>query len=239
MLEKEGDKLRDDIRDTFQALLLALLMLDFSDSGVYNNINLVVDKWAKQYLLPIFNGMKSTISKITKEVNSYFEELGFKPTDKASNAILKQLGLKGATKGTYLGEVAKLEDIKQKLKGYVTTSMSAGRTRAEFNDGLRALFEENGMVDKYFRTYAYDMYSQAHRVVSTVKAKELGLTRFLYAGTIIDTTRDFCAERAGNVYTIDEAKEWNDLNWRGKIEGVDVLIQLGGYNCRHYMRYKI
>jgi len=237
MLEKESDKLRDDLRDTFEALLLALLMLDFGDLSVFNKINSTVDRWSSKYIIPIFEEMGVVTSGIVKDVNDYFKSLGLNPLDRKTNMVLKRLGLKGVTEGTYLESVAKLSPVKSKIKGYVLTSFSAGKSREDFTKGLKQLFDNNGMVDKYFNTYAYDLFSQTQRMISDIKAKELGLDKFIYAGTIIETTRDFCADRVGNLYTIEEAQEWNDLEWRGKIEGVDVLIQLGGYNCRHYKRY--
>lgn len=59
------------------------------------------------------------------------------------------------------------------------------------------------------------------------KAEELELTHFLYSGGLIKTSREFCSQRAGNIYTFAEAKTWDNE------QGLPVIPYLGGYNCRH------
>jgi len=63
------------------------------------------------------------------------------------------------------------------------------------------------------------------------------LTKFRYAGNLVEKSRDFCIERAGNIYTIEQGKSWNSLDWAGKMVGVDFFIQIGGYFCRHHLEW--
>lgn len=65
------------------------------------------------------------------------------------------------------------------------------------------------------------------RAVTLKKSDDLGLTHFLYAGGLIKTSRDFCVQRAGKIFTFKEAKTWNNG------QGLPVIPYLGGYNCRH------
>lgn len=67
-------------------------------------------------------------------------------------------------------------------------------------------------------------------------AKDLGLTHYKYIGGVIQTSRDFCIERDGGVYTKDEVEGWADEDWDGKIPGTNeetIFSYVGGYNCRH------
>ena len=67
------------------------------------------------------------------------------------------------------------------------------------------------------------------RTVSLQKAEDLGLNYFLYAGGLIKTSREFCIERAGKVFSVAEAKNWDNG------QDLPVIPYLGGYNCRHTM----
>ena len=65
------------------------------------------------------------------------------------------------------------------------------------------------------------------------RAKRAGITRYRYEGGVIDTSRPWCADLAGQ--TLDEAS-MNDLwteSWAGK-SGDNPFVDRGGYNCRHY-----
>lgn len=52
-----------------------------------------------------------------------------------------------------------------------------------------------------------------------------GVERFRYAGPVGE--RDFCRERVGKVYTLEQIQAMNNG------QGLPVLLYCGGYNCRH------
>jgi len=65
------------------------------------------------------------------------------------------------------------------------------------------------------------------------RADELGLTSFIYYGSIIRDSRDFCVEHANKVFTEEEARALWQSDWQGK-SGSDPFLDRGGYNCRHH-----
>ena len=65
------------------------------------------------------------------------------------------------------------------------------------------------------------------------RADELGLTSYVYYGSIIRDSRDFCVEHANKVFTEEEARQLWQSDWQGK-SGSDPFIDRGGYNCRHH-----
>jgi len=65
------------------------------------------------------------------------------------------------------------------------------------------------------------------------RADEIGLTSYIYYGTIIRDSRDFCVEHVNKVFTEDEARELWQQEWQGK-SGSDPFLDRGGYNCRHH-----
>jgi hypothetical protein len=65
------------------------------------------------------------------------------------------------------------------------------------------------------------------------RADELGLTSYVYYGSIIRDSRDFCVEHANRVFTEEEARALWQNDWQGK-SGSDPFLDRGGYNCRHH-----
>jgi len=67
------------------------------------------------------------------------------------------------------------------------------------------------------------------RSVTMTKAEDLGIEHYLYSGGLIETSREFCRERDGNIYTLDEINSWDNG------QGLPANIYLGGYNCLHQL----
>lgn len=65
------------------------------------------------------------------------------------------------------------------------------------------------------------------------RADEVGLTSFIYYGSLVRDSRDFCVENAGKIFTEEEIRDiWANETWAGKAQG-DPFVVRGGYNCRH------
>lgn len=78
-------------------------------------------------------------------------------------------------------------------------------------------------------TLANTAVAQFDNAYMIENAQQAGVTKFLYDGTIIATTRDFCRERVGKVFTLQELEAMDNG------QGLPVIPSLGGYNCRHYL----
>jgi len=66
------------------------------------------------------------------------------------------------------------------------------------------------------------------------RADELGLTHYVYSGTTVRDSRDFCRTHVGKIYNEEEIRQiWSSQTWQGKAQG-DPFIKRGGYNCRHH-----
>jgi len=65
------------------------------------------------------------------------------------------------------------------------------------------------------------------------RADEVGLTSYVYFGSLVRDSRDFCVENAGKIFTEEEIRDiWANTTWQGKAQG-DPFVVRGGYNCRH------
>tara|TARA_Y100001973_G_scaffold104759_1_gene175574 strand:- start:600 stop:1526 length:927 start_codon:yes stop_codon:yes gene_type:complete len=86
---------------------------------------------------------------------------------------------------------------------------------------------------KYASLYAHDSLMKFDGQFVKYKADQAGIKQFKYAGTRIDTTRDFCARIMGRIFTEKQARSlWSNQRWKGK-SGNDPFVDRGGYRCRH------
>lgn len=68
------------------------------------------------------------------------------------------------------------------------------------------------------------------------RADELGLTSYVYYGSLVRDSRDFCIENANKIFTEEEIRQkWENETWQGKAQG-DPFVVRGGYNCRHHFQ---
>ncbi len=160
------------------------------------------------------------------------------------NLLRANLGLtkeNTLSKGGFLEKFVSDDILRQELKDSTYKAISSGKGFRTFKEDLQTLIvgDDNyqGGLQRHYRTYAYDSYSMVDRATSNVFANELGLEAFIYGGTIVDNTREFCEKRVGKVWLVSEAKEWKDIEFQGKPKDYDPLNDLGGYNCMHSTNY--
>lgn len=189
--------------------------------------------------------------KATNINSQYFKLLG-KSISKdvdiegAIKLVKQRLGIndKGIIKGSYLDTLAQSSQVKLTLKNFVSNSVTTKQPLSEYVNGFKDLVSGNKDVDgslvRYMRQYAYDTFFQVDRVVSKFHADNLGLKYFLYAGSLIETSREFCIKRAGKVFSIEETEDWKDdpdLIDKKTKDSYLPLVELGRYNCRHMIKW--
>lgn len=178
---------------------------------------------------------QAKIEKITKDVNSIMR---------------KRIGLnsKGAfEKSGYLDRLVNDTALATKLKNTAYKAISSGEGITTFTEKIKLITvgndNVNGGLVKHFEQYAFDTYAQFNRTTAKLYAERLDLRAFVYQGGEIQTSRCFCIERDGKVFTTDEAEKWKSkLNKKcgpimAKDATYDPLTDLGGINCRHSTDY--
>lgn len=136
--------------------------------------------------------------------------------------------------GSYLDAVMSGSYTAQNAIQQIQTALGARIPLKEFRSQFRQDF--NALTDAEFRRFTFDFYQELDRRAAYEYAKQVGLNYALYAGTLVEDSRLFCAQRVNKIYTEQEIEGWNDLDWQGKRPG-DVRAVLGGYNCRHTLNW--
>jgi hypothetical protein len=122
----------------------------------------------------------------------------------------------------------------------LTAAVATRSTLSETVKALRTVIEGDKDVDGRLvanvKTVAQTAQAIADRNYSAQVNEAIGAEWYRYAGSEIDTTRDFCAERHGQYFHKKEIEGWADLNWDGKIAETNsrtIFSNAGGWNCRH------
>tara|TARA_Y100000004_G_scaffold64824_1_gene72709 strand:+ start:540 stop:1313 length:774 start_codon:yes stop_codon:yes gene_type:complete len=87
-------------------------------------------------------------------------------------------------------------------------------------------------MSSYASQIAHDSVMQFDGQFTIFKAKEAGVNKFKYTGTLIRDSRPHCRKHVGKTYTEEELRRIWQGSWAGKAEG-DPFIVRGGYRCRH------
>lgn len=183
---------------------------------------------------------KAGLNELSGLIVSFFDEVekvsfGLLATDTAIDLkLINEIAIDRAEIIAQIGLDSDMERIesdlkkrfRKKLKVKDIKKLSKSEIPA-FVDGLLKMTKAQTETAVTTAVMGYD------RAVTTVKANDLGLHKFKYTGVKDGLNRDFCRDRAGNIYYDSEAKRWRN----GQKEPAS--IYLGGYNCRHRKVYQV
>ena len=160
----------------------------------------------------------------------------------------------GALGGYALTQVA--QNASHAVNGFFITSSSVETTRLqnkikrlraagenkseEINSLMRQLRKQfqnvsvGGGMYQSVSAEAHDSVMDFDGVFTIHRARQAGLKRFKYSGTLIKNSREFCVRHVGETYTEEEIRRiWSSESWSGKRAG-DPFVVRGGEKCRHF-----
>lgn len=237
-LDRDGDVIKNT-----PANLQKIAVID----KIYNAL------MGKQGLMIVQSIIKNveTISKINVDYFSQFGGKGFNASQQKVRKIIRdRLGIGDKVQlkeGGYMDSLLKDTKVKNDIKKLCYQEVLKGGGFKNFKRGLELFIKGDedklGAFKQHYRQYAYDVYVQVDRDESLLMAKEVGLQYFIYEGTLIDSSRRFCQERADNVYSIKEAEAWVNDPWikrnieKGYITSYNPITDMGLFGCRHIPRF--
>ena len=160
----------------------------------------------------------------------------------------------GALGGYALTQVA--QNASHAINGFFITTSSVETTRLqnkikrlkvagenkseEINSLMRQLRKQfqnvsvGGGMYQSVSAEAHDSVMDFDGVFTIHRARQAGLKRFKYSGTLVANSRDFCIRHVGETYTEEEIRRiWSSESWSGKRAG-DPFVVRGGERCRHF-----
>jgi hypothetical protein len=164
--------------------------------------------------------------KITQAQIAEIWDLYFEKDLKAGNVITFSDADYEKLRAAYQVEFSAIEDklnfsVEQEFTKIIRQEYSYSRFRSELIKKDIGEFQASTLANT-----AVAQFDNAYMIEN---AQQAGVTKFIYDGTIIATTRDFCRERVGKTFTLAELEAMDNG------QGLPVIPSLGGYNCRHYL----
>jgi hypothetical protein len=216
------------------------------DEFIKNENVKIVDRIASDFI-QLLNANSHYYSLIETDKNRFK-----KAREAVKEIMLERLGISSSGKlkrGGYLDSLFRDTTVREKIKQLTYKSVAAQIPIKDYIQILRKTItgqgDLDGLLTRYYKGFAFDTYQQFDRANNSEYAKALELSAFIYEGGLIETSRKFCIERNGKVFTVDEAQEWiNDKDLpktkEEKETGIVVynpLIDMGRFNCRHMVRF--
>ena len=179
-----------------------------------------------------FSGFEDIAERFLKVINDevYQSAIAGRPFEDMVSNIRSHIN--GVYKQSNITEINELVDFVNENKFDVSK-------KAQVDEAIRKLHTQyasdraGNNLRRYAGQIAHDSVMQFHGQFTVAKAKEAGIDKFAYTGTLVRDSREFCQRMLNRVLTEEQIREiWNTQGWAGKSTG-DPFIVRGGYRCRH------
>jgi len=208
-----------------------------------NSSDSVFDEAYKTFVGAFLVYLGNKIIKGTKLTVSDLSSRGINAIGNEEALVEKMIGFvdgKIIRKG-FLYNLGQMSSLRSSFHNYIIKSIASSQKVNLFLRNAKPLFVSEGKTrsafSNYYMKYAYDSVAQAMNSISLYIADKNELTHFLYAGSLVPKSRQFCIDHVGQVFSREDAKRFNEESWNGKIEGVDFLIVAGGWKCMHHIQW--
>lgn len=256
------DKLEAKVQES-QRALLKLVVNDFLDGMEKDENGDIKNTLANKRRLAMFDNVYSRFGKdngleVAKSIAdgvgrivdfnaNYFSAFTTAAELAPINANVKQtlsawLGVspRGSVEPNgYLDTLIKDASVKNQIKNLVLKSVvsQAGyfETKKALQDQIEGTPDKLGALQRYYRNFAYDTFSVVDRTNGKIFADKLKFNYAIYEGGLIETSRVFCQEHNGKVYSRAEIADFQPKEAIGP--GYDPFTDLGGYGCRHHLNW--
>lgn len=239
--EREVSRLERDLYDEIMSVVVGLLFVDgkavFNDRNirVISSVDTAFSSFNVNSQTPYMRKIATYLSTLDDFYVDYFSAKGLDATAfDGFAAMLRRMESR-------LDAVSLLGPVREQVKNYLLGAAAQGRSMGTIRKGMRQILglgDRTGALRRYYRQLVFDTIMQFDRILSSTHAKQNNLNYFQYKGGLIETSRDFCIARDGLVFRRDQADEWrNDPTLPGypDVADYDPLIDLGRWNCRHYL----
>lgn len=185
-------------------------------------------------MLRMTDGIKgdyNTTPQNLKNIKFKVEQLFYKMGYDANGTIIP---------GSYFDNISSFKGVSQQIADILLKGIANGISFDLILKEMRAFVMGakgvDGVLKRYLRQEVHDTIWKTNAVINKYFADELGLKYFVYSGSIMDTTREFCAERNNYVFHVNDVASFPD-NLPYFPPKYNFFIDRGGYNCRHKIRY--
>ena len=182
----------------------------------------------------MFDYYDQQFKKLTNKTVDYFTP--FNPTEAAKKRILNR----GETiTDGFIDDLFDnnqvANEIQKTIKKGIISGQNVTQLKSVLTEQIKGKEDKFGLLENYHYRNGTDELQKYTRELDQQFSEAAQLNYAIYAGGEIKTTRDFCDQRNGKVFNRETVLSWNTTpaNWSGRKEDNNILVDLGGYNCRH------
>ena len=223
IINEEYNKIAKEVLDTFGKMPIP---------NNFKNLTEVDLQTINALKYQSFSGFEDIAERFIKVINDevYQSTIAGRPFDDMVSNIRSHIN--GVYKKSNISEINELVD-------FINENKFDNSKKVQVEEAVRKLHTQyasdraGNNLRRYAGQIAHDSVMQFHGQFTVAKAKEAGIDKFTYTGTLVRDSRDFCVEMLNKVLTEKQIREiWNSRAWQGKSTG-DPFIVRGGYRCRH------
>lgn len=160
------------------------------------------------------------IDKVTKD---YFSSFATAPSS-TTEEILKIVRQDSINRtALYLSEQGVDINIISKAQEILQSNITSGGSYADFQEAMKVFINGNqqnlGAFQRYANTIVIDSINTYSRTYSTIISEDLNLEWFIYTGSLLETSREWCKYMVKKKYV---HKSELDTILTGNIDGVDI-----------------
>lgn len=139
----------------------------------------------------------------------------------------------------YLSTLIQDATVKNQIRDFMVRAVVGGSGLMETRQALKQTIvgdkQNAGALQKYYRNFVYDTFSQVDRTAAKITADKLKLRFAIYEGGLIETSRKFCKDKNGKVFSREEIADFDPKE--AKPPNYNPFTDLGGYGCRHHLNW--
>ena len=261
LVNKLSEGLEDKVKETELALFREVVdefidKLDRENGKILNNLHNkrmialfdgVYTSFAEKYGIAIASGIVSGVQQLfdfnTQYFSAFESETKLVPITNEVKVVLEGwLGIDSKGKlqeNGYLSTLIQDTTVRNSIKDLIVRAIVSGNglteTRAQLKDTIVGDKTNLGAMQKHYRNFVYDTFSQVDRTAAKITADKLELNYAIYEGGLIETSRQFCKERNGKVFSRTEIAKFDPKT--AKQPNYNPFTDLGGWSCRHHLNY--
>ncbi len=145
----------------------------------------------------------------------------------------------GLVENGYLNRLLNDPTVRNTVRDSVFKSVVSQKgffeTKADLKNYIKGNQNQAGALQKYYRNFVFDTFSQVDRTQAKIFADKLGFNYAIYEGGLIKTSRIFCKKRNGKVFSKEEISKFDPPE--AKPPNYNPFTDLGGYGCRHHLNW--
>ena len=230
-----------------------IITMNARNMALVNRMDTVFNEFAKDYADSYLKGLGNKMLDMQAFSGKYYTAMGFGIDTKSIRNRLgwmsERIGIKDGKiiSGSFLDTLANDPKVRTEIKSFMMGQVGNPNSTAKgLREGLTKLVtgttEVGGTIERSVRSYVHDTVFQVDAAIDEAYAEDLGLKYFIYQGSLIDDSRQFCIDRVNKVFSKEDTKTWYDDPNLPKAKGetkeaYNPTVDRGRWNCRHIIRW--